>query len=177
MQPSRGYTGETLKQVLLVDAHTGTIKAYNPQNVPSWVDRVIPSETVTQYLSWYGLYHSAPWFNPSGLGQQTPASAPELLYNNVDQPVWLIPRTSASANDNSSTGLFLFDTHKNQATFYSKAAGLGIGDNVTSTFKSTRANIRGYGVASVQLYQIYNTPTWVAIYAQSTSSGDIFQAV
>jgi hypothetical protein len=177
MQPSRGYTGDVLKKVLLVDAHTGDIKVYNPQDVPSWVDRVMPSETVSQYLGWWGLYHAAPWFNPSGLGQQAPASDPELLYNNADQPVWLIPMTSSSANDNSSTGLFLFDTHKNSATLYEKAAGLGIGDNVTKTFQSTRANIRGYSVASVQLYQIYNTPTWVAIYAQSTSSGDIFQAV
>jgi hypothetical protein len=56
-------------------------------------------------------------------------------------------------------------------------AGLGIGDNLTSTFRSTRANIRGYDVASVQLYQIFNTPTWVAIYVQSTSSGDIYQDV
>lgn len=177
MQPSRGYTGDVLKKVLLVNAHTGGITIYDPQNVPSWVDRVMPSETVSQYLSWWGLYHAAPWFNPSGLGQQAPASDPELLYNNADQPVWLIPMTSSSANDNSSTGLFLFDTHKNAATFYSKAAGLGIGDNVSTTFRSTRANIRGYSVSSVQLYQIYNTPTWVAIYAQSTASGDIFQAV
>ncbi|GLV57286.1 hypothetical protein KDH_41220 [Dictyobacter sp. S3.2.2.5] len=177
MQPSRGYTGDVLSKVLLVDAHTGDIKEYSPQNVPAWVDRVMPEETVSQYLSWWGLYHAAPWFNPSGLGQQSPSSSPELLYNNVDQPVWLIPMTSASMNDNSSTGVFLFDTHKNQANFYSKSAGLGIGDNVTKTFQSTRANIRGYNVASVQLYQIYNTPTWVAIYVQNTASGDIFQAV
>jgi len=32
-------------------------------------------------------------------------------------------------------------------------------------------------VASIQLYQIYNTPTWVAIFVQNTDSGDIFQAV
>jgi hypothetical protein len=177
MQPSRGYTGDVLKKVLLVDAHTGAIKEYNPQDVPSWVDRVMPAETVSQYLSWWGLYHAAPWFNPSGLGQQTPASSPELLYNNIDQPVWLVPMTSSSANDNSSTGVFLFDTHKNSATFYKNAEGLGIGDNVATTFQSTRANIRGYSVSSVQLYQIYNTPTWVAIYAQNTDSGGIFQAV
>ncbi|GER86998.1 hypothetical protein KDW_11600 [Dictyobacter vulcani] len=177
MQPTRGYTGDALSKVLLVDANTGDIKEYNPQNVPAWVDRVMPSETVSQYLSWWGLYNNAPWFNPSGLGQQAPAGTPELLYNNVDQPVWLIAMTSASANDNSSTGVFLFDTHKNEAKFYPKSSGLGIGDNVTKTFQSTRANIRGYSVASVQLYQIYNTPTWVAIYAQTTNSGDIFQAV
>jgi len=177
MQPTRGYIGDALTEVLIVDAHTGVIKSYKPQSVPVWVDRVFPAETVTQYLQWWGLYHAAPWFNPSGLGQQSPASAPELLYNNVDQPVWLTPMTSSSSNDNSSTGVFLFDTHKNEAHFYPKAAGLGIGDNVTKTFQSTRANIRNYTVATAQLYQIYNTPTWVAIYSQQTASGDIFQAV
>jgi hypothetical protein len=176
MQPIRGYVGDTLSEVLIVDAHTGVITKYNPQSVPTWVDRVMPSDTVTQYLQWWGLYHSAPWFNPSGQGQQQPASTPELLYNTIDEPVWLIPMTSASSNDNSSTGVFLFNTHKNEANFY-PLSGLGIGDNVTKTFSSTRANIRNYDVASVQLYQIYNTPTWVAIYVQSTSSGDIFQAV
>src|SRR5262249_34605330 len=61
------------------------------------------------------------------------------------------------------------------------------------TFTSTRANIRNYQVSSVQLYQIYCVPTWVAIYTQSannsnssntsndgttaTPSGDIYQAV
>ncbi len=176
MQPTRGYTGDVLSEVLIVDAHTGDIKDYKPQDVPGWVDRVMPADIVIQYLTWWGLYHAAPWFNPSGMGQQSPASNPELLYNNVDQPVWLIPMTSASANDNSSTGVFLFDTHKNEGHFY-PLAGLGIGSNVSDTIQSTRANIRGYNVASIRLYQIYNTPTWVAIFVQSTASGDIFQDV
>ena len=176
MQPTRGYTGDVLSEVLIVDAHTGAIKKYAPQDVPSWVDRVMPADTVSQYLSWWGLYHAAPWFNPSGMGQQTTASDPQLLYNNVDQPVWLIPMTSSSANDQSSTGVFLFDTHKNEAHFY-PLAGLGIGSNVSNTIQSTRANIRGYSVDSIQLYQLYNTPTWVAIFVQTTQSGDIYQAV
>lgn len=176
MQPIRGYAGDALTEVLLVDAHTGVITKYKPTDVPKWVDRVFPSDTVTQYLQWWGLYHNAPWFNPSGIGQQQPATEPELLYNSVDQPVWLIPMTSSSSNDNSSTGFFLFNTFKNQANFY-PLGGVGIGDNVNKTFTSTSHNIRNYQVASTQLYQIYNTPTWVAIYTQSTSSGDIFQAV
>ena len=176
MQPTRGYTGDALNEVLIVDAHTGEIKKYQPSQVPAWVDRVFPSDTVTQYLQWWGQYHAAPWFNPSGLGQQSPSGTPELLYNKGDQPVWLVPMTSSSASDNSSTGVFLFNTHKNEADFY-PLSGIGIGDNVNSTFTSTRANIRNYAVTSTQLYQINGVPTWVAIYAQSTGSGDIFQAV
>src|SRR6266700_2770561 len=175
MQPSRGYIGDVLTEVLIVNAHTGEIKKYLPQDVPAWVDRVMPAQTVTDYLSWWGLFHAAPWFNPSGMGQQTPASNPELLYNNVDQPVWLIPMTSSSTNDQSSTGIFLFDTHKNEAHFY-PLAGLGIGSNVQSTFQSNSKNIRNYNVASVQLYQIYGVPTWIAIYVQSSGNGG-FQSV
>lgn len=173
MQPTRGYTGDKLSQVLIVDAHTGDIKVYNPQDVPAWVDRVMPSGTVSQYLSWWGLYHAAPWFNPSGAGQQQTAGDPQLVYNNADQPVWLVPMTSNSSNDQSSTGVFLFDTHKNEAHFYPAAAGLGIGTNVQNTFASTRANILRYGVDSYQLYSICDIPTWVAIY----SSNSIFQDV
>ncbi|MGH2506978.1 MAG: hypothetical protein ACRDHZ_06145, partial [Ktedonobacteraceae bacterium] len=176
MQPSRGYTGDQLSEVLIVDANTGNIIQYNPKAVPIWVDRVMPSDTVNQYLQWWGLYHAAPWFNPSGTGQQTPASTPQLLYNNIDHPVWLIPMTSASSNDNSSTGVFLFDTHDNQASFY-PLSGLGIGSNVSNTIQSTHSNIRNYTVDSIQLYQIYNTPTWVATFVQTTDSGSIFQAV
>ena len=63
MQPSRGYIGDVLSEVLIVDAHTGDIVKYTPKNVPTWVDRVMPSDTVTQYLQWWGLYHSAPWLD------------------------------------------------------------------------------------------------------------------
>ncbi len=173
MQPTRGYIGDMLKQVLIVDAHTGDITVYAPQNVPSWVDRVMPSATVSQYLTWWGLYHNAPWFNPSGANQQQPAGDPQLVYNNADQPVWLVAMTSNTTSDNSSTGVFLFDTHKNQASFYPAAAGLGIGANVQNTFASTRANILHYNVDSFQLYSICGVPTWVAIY----SSNSIFQDV
>ncbi|HEY1350577.1 MAG TPA: hypothetical protein VGF67_13215 [Ktedonobacteraceae bacterium] len=183
MQPTRGYTGDVLNRVLIIDAHTGSIAIKDPKvtaraasAVPTWVDRVMPSDTVIQYLQWWGLYHAAPWFNPSGAGQQAPASTPQLLYNSIDHPIWLIPMTSSSTNDNSSTGVFLFDTHDNKATFY-QLSGLGIGGNVSNTIQSTRANIRGYSVDSIQLYQIFNTPTWIAIFVQTTSSGDIYQAV
>ncbi|MBX5455993.1 MAG: hypothetical protein IRZ31_03760 [Thermogemmatispora sp.] len=176
MQPSRGYTGDVLSEVLLVDAHTGQITRYRPQDVPSWVDRVMPAATITQYLQWWGLYHAAPWFNPSGANQQVPASEPQLLYNSVDQPVWLVPMTSSSLNDNSSTGIVLFDTHANRGTFY-PLTGIGIGSNVENTIQSTRANLRSYDVDSVQLYQLYGEPTWVAIFVQHVSSGSIFQAV
>ncbi|HLV97728.1 MAG TPA: hypothetical protein VKT82_03530 [Ktedonobacterales bacterium] len=176
MQPSRGFTGELLDQVLLVDPLSGDIQSYAPQDVPSWVDRVMPSDTVSQYLTWWGQYENAPWFNPSGSGQQTPVGDPELVYNDVDKPVWLVPMTSSSGGDNSSTGVFLFSTRGNSAQFF-PLSGLAVGDTVTNAFESNPHNIRNYSVSSVQLYSIYGEPTWVAIFVQSASIGSTFQAV
>src|SRR5205085_6692801 len=51
MQPTRGYTGDMLSEVFIVDAHTGAFKNHAPQDVPGWVDRVMPADTVIQYLS------------------------------------------------------------------------------------------------------------------------------
>ncbi len=182
MRPTRGFTGETVQQVLLVDTQTGAIQSFAPSKVPSWIDRIIPADTVNDYLTWWGNYHSAPWFNPSGKGQQVPAldtnnGEPELVYNNVDQPVWLVPMTSSSGADNSSTGVVLFDTHANKGTFY-PLTGLGIGTNVTNTFQQNKNNIKNYNVSNVQLYSIYGEPTWVCTFTTSSDSGgDIFQAV
>lgn len=177
MQPTRGFTGDVVKQVLLVDPQSGTITTYAPGSVPAWVDRIIPADTVNDYLTWWGKYKKAPWFNPSGAGQQAPSTAmPELVYNQVDQPVWLEPMTSNNGTDNSSTGVMLFDTKDRIGRFY-PLNGLGATANVETTFTSNPANIRNYLVGNVQLYQIYNEPTWVATFVQKNDFGGSFQAV
>jgi hypothetical protein len=177
MQPSRGFTGNVLRSVLVVDAQTGAITAYAPERAPTWIDRVIPADIVTQYLTWWGKYLTAPWFNPSGSGQQIPSnSTPQLVYNNADVPVWLDPMTSSSGADSSSTGVVLYDTHDNRGQFY-PLGGLGVTNNVESTFKGNPHNLRGYDVGAVQLYQIFGVPTWVAVFVQSNTSGEQYQAV
>jgi hypothetical protein len=176
MQPSRGFTGDVTSKVLLVDAQSGKITAYAPNQVPGWVDRVIPSDTVSQYLTWWGLYAHAPWLNPSGAGQQKPAGQMELVYNQVDQPVWLQTMTSSAATDQSSTGVMLFDTRDMTGHFY-PLTGLGVSDNVANTFTSNPTNIQHYAVGNLELYQIYGEPTWVATFVQDADIGQIFEAV
>jgi hypothetical protein len=176
MQPTRGFTGDVVQQVLLVDPQSGKIQTYAPDKAPAWVDRIIPSDTVHQYLTWWGRYHAAPWFNPSGANQQVPAGATELVYNSVDQPVWLATMTSSASTDASSTGVVLFDTRDNSGRFY-PLTGIGVSDNVAQALTSNPSNIRDYGVGSLQLYQIYGEPTWVATFVKDNDYGQSFQAV
>ncbi len=44
MGPTRGFTGDVVKRVLLVDPQSGAIQSFAPQEVPPWVDRIIPSQ-------------------------------------------------------------------------------------------------------------------------------------
>jgi hypothetical protein len=177
MQPTRGFTGEVVRRVLLVDPQSGAITSYAPGGVPAFVDRIIPAANVDQYLTWWGKYANAPWFNPSGAGIQGPATdEPELVYNTVDQPVWLEPMTSGARTDNSATGVVLFDTRDMTGHFY-PLSGLGVTNNVVHAFESNPQNIRNYKVGNVQLYQIYKEPTWVATFVQENAYGQSFQAV
>lgn len=177
MQPSRGFTGEVVNRVLLVDTQTGAISDYAPTAVPAWVDRIIPASTVNDYLTWWGLYDKAPWINPSGAGQQQPATTtPQLVYNQVNQPVWLEPMTSSASTDNSSTGVVLYDTRDTTGRFY-PLTGLGVTANVETTFQGNPANIRGYTVDNAQLYEIYNEPTWVCSFVLKNAYGEGFEAV
>jgi hypothetical protein len=180
MQPSRGFTGEVVRSVLLVDPQSGNITSYALNKVPAFVDRVIPADAVTQYMTWWGQYAHAPWFNPSGNGQQVPAltsgAQPQLVYNTADKPVWLVPMTSSAVSDQSSTGVVLFDTRDMTGTLY-KLTGLGVADNVKTTFESNPQNIRGYTVSNVQLYSIYGEPTWVATFTEGQTVGESFQAI
>ncbi len=177
MQPTRGFIGDVTQRVLLVDSQTGDITSYPLSATPRWVDRVIPSDSVNDYLTWWGKYSQAGWFNPAGQNQQIPATdTPELVYNQVDQSVWLEPMTSSSATDNSSTGVVLFDTRDMTGRFY-RLTGLGVTDNVTSILKTNPKNLRNYDVGNVQLYEIYNEPTWVATFVQTNPYGESYQAV
>jgi hypothetical protein len=186
MAPTQGFTADVVKRVLLVDPQTGAIQNFAASKVPYWVDRIIPSSAVIDYLEWWGKYIHAPWFNPSGANQQVPevtsgVNQLQLLYDRVgknDTPVWLAPMTSSGGTDDASTGIVLFDTRDNTGHFY-PLTGLGSTSNVQATFSSNPGNIRGYQVSNMQLYDIFGEPTWVATFYQPDPDqyGEIFQAV
>ena len=136
----------------------------------------MPSSLVDNYLAWWGLYHDAPWFNPSGAKQQKPVGGIELLYNTAEQPVWLVMMSSNAQTDRSSTGVVLFSTRENAGMLY-PLTGIGVSDDVVKTISSNPSNIRNYGVGSLQLYQIYGEPTWVATFVRDSDIGQIFQGV
>jgi hypothetical protein len=185
MAPTQGFSGEVVRRVLLVDPQTGAIRSFAPADVPYWVDRIIPSSAVIDYLQWWGQYSHAAWLNPSGTNRQVPAvnssNQLQLLYDQVgqkDSPVWLATMTSNGGTNDAGTGIVLFDTRDNTGRFY-PLSGLGVASSVQTTFSSSPENIHGDLVSNVQLYEIFGEPTWVATFYQPDEDqfGEIYKAV
>ncbi|MDX1988361.1 MAG: hypothetical protein SFV17_16870 [Candidatus Obscuribacter sp.] len=181
LTPQFGVTGTVVKKILVVDATSGNIVEYEPGQAPAWLDRVFSSSLVTDRVFQWGLWSSADsrnqWPNFAGQYQMTPET-PELVYNNSDIPVWLIPMRSHQSSNASSTGVILYDTRDNKGIFYPGLSGLGVGENVTHTFQNAASNIRSFPIDAVQLYSINSVPTWVGVYTQAQGShGQSFAAV
>jgi len=58
-----GYKTES---VVVVDPVTGKVEEYSINDVPEWIDRVVPERIATDYISWYGAYPHG-WWNCCGL--------------------------------------------------------------------------------------------------------------
>ncbi len=181
LTPKFGVDGTLVKKILVIDAATGDITEFAPGAAPAWLDRVFSKELVKQIVYQWGLWSApesrAEWPNWAGQYQMT-AEDPELVYNNKDVPVWLVPMRSHQSSNASSTGILLFDTSNNHGVMYPGLSGLGVGDNVTHTFQNAASNIRSYPIDAVQLYSINGVPTWVGVYTQAQGDhGESFAAV
>ncbi len=180
--PKRTVRGDVIEKVLLVDPASGEIQEYAPDKVPAWVDRFMYADLVSEYLEQWGK-----WGDPKALRDwpqlftskfQTKPIEFELLYNDADKPVFLVPMTSLNSTDLSCTGVVLYDSNKHEGTFYPGLAGIGIGQNVIDAFQHSPRNLKGYKIGHLQLYSINGEPTWVGIYVQPAGEhGSTFAAV
>ena len=102
---------------------------------------------------------------------------PELVYNQVDQPVWLEPMTSESWQRQLQHGCHALRHQRYDGSLLSAQWAGRHQQRRNQPSQSNPQNIRNYNVGAVQLYQIYNEPTWVATFVQKNDFGDSFQAV
>lgn len=176
-----GVTGGKVVGVLVVNSETGEITRYDIGKEPAWIDRVMPGSAVEEYITWWGLWNTAPWINFSGQNTVMPAdNHPTLVYNRADgYPAWQFLMTSRSSRDSSSTGVILFDTKSNKGTLYPDT-GIAVGSDVTHAFESNPKNLKNYVTEGKALYNIYGNLTWVTTFespAASDASKSTFQAV
>jgi hypothetical protein len=169
-----GVSGSRIAKVLTVDAQTGDIAEYAPDKVPAWVKRVIPRSLVEEYAEDWGGYgdplRTRYWF---GNGQYQQETEDFELHNSVGgDPLYVLPFSSNNGNDASATGVMAVDVRTRAWTFYKGFAGKPVGAPIRIAFESfpnSPVQMNHLTVESIQLYRIYGTLTWVAIYTRVVS--------
>ena len=155
------WDGEKLHDVALVNPTTGEIRRYALDQVPVWVDRVMPSNYVQDYLTYRGQLSSG-WPNSFWSKQGlTKPEASTLIYGVGDRLEWVTGITSDTNHDDSLVGIAYTDSRTGRTTIYRVDGG------ATDTAIESAVNANAYAkqfklhAGSPQIYNIYGVMTAV----------------
>lgn len=110
-----GFSGSKANGVIIVDAETGDIKDYNLEDIPEWVDRVIPADFVIKQLDHWGRYIHG-WWNPSNKDEIQTTDGYNIVYND-GKCFYYTGMTSAGA-DEATIGFMLVNTRTKETNLY-----------------------------------------------------------
>jgi hypothetical protein len=156
------FGGTTISRVILCDASTGECTDLDVTEVPTWVDRVYPSDLLVEQYNWSGAY-SGGWIN-SWLGQEsviqtTPGTNGQEGYNYIakDDDVWLYTGVTSATADNSIVGFILINQRTAESGFYPVA-----GATEDSAMSSAEGQVQHLGYTSTfpLLLNINSQPTY-----------------
>ncbi|WHH58660.1 cell shape-determining protein [Petroclostridium sp. X23] len=149
-----GISGNKAIGVIIVDAQTGEISDYDLDNVPQWVDRVIPVDFALKQLNDWGKYVNG-WWNPSNKGVLRSTEGYNFIYNNGR--AYIYTGLTSSGADESTVGFTLIDTRTKEATFYKVS-----GSQETAAMQSAEGKVQhlAYEATFPILINVDNHPTY-----------------
>lgn len=183
-RPFGNVAGQAIEKVILIKLtkEGNEISTYDPNDPAErakypWVDRVMSYDLVKQYATDWGRYHGQfakehfwqVFFGVEMRDTMAPGHV-DLCYTSQDENVWIIPMTNTRGS-HSVMGVLVYETNRNEATWYPEINGFNISESVAQTMRGAPANIRNCPVESVQLMSIYGELTWVGIYGSPQGGG------
>jgi hypothetical protein len=177
--------GEVIKKVLIVDAQSGEISPYDPDKVPSWVDRVLSHRLQRRYVDDYLRYGWLPnsLKNFSTLwganGLQFKVLDEQEVYDDISghpRRTYLV--TSNDDTNDAAIGVLSCSTAANDCIRFD---GLKPPSkkNAESAIKAlcNPNNVAGIFVDNLQLYQIESTLTWTGVCERREKGSDGIEQV
>ena len=182
------FGGKDIPGAILVDAISGDSQYYDIQEVPSWIDRVYPSDLLLNQLENWGKYGKG-YFNT--IFSQKGVLKPTDGYNYValDDDVYIYTGLTSVSSDASNVGFALINMRTKEAKYYaisgaeeysamSSAEGKVQNLKYTATFpilinaggqptyfmslKDSAGLVKKYAFVSVENYQIVSVGDSVA---------------
>ncbi len=123
--PVKDYTiglfgGETISNVVIVNACTGEHTDYAVKDVPTWVDHVYSAELLIDYYDYYGTLRHGYW--NSVISQKDCLQTTDgynYIANNDD--VWVYTGVTSVGQDESNVGFVLMNQRTAETLYYSIA--------------------------------------------------------
>ncbi|WP_461207311.1 cell shape-determining protein [Clostridium sp. DL1XJH146] len=110
-----GFGGSKAEGVIIVDAENGDIEDYDLENIPQWVDRVIPANFVMNQLDDWGRYING-WWNPSNKDELQTTKGYNIVYN--DGECFYYTGMTSAGSDESTIGFMLINTRTKETNLY-----------------------------------------------------------
>ena len=182
------FSGTDVVGAVLLNAVTGESEYYQAGDIPSWVDRVYPSDLIIEQYNYYGNYHNGFWNSIFG---QTDCTTTTSGYNYIaqDDDVWMYTGITSVTGDRGNIGFILVNQRTKEAHYYSCAGAeessamssaegavqqfsysatfpllLNISDEPTyfMALKDEAGLVKQYAMVNVQQYQIVATGSSLA---------------
>jgi hypothetical protein len=164
--PAIGYSAYVLDGVLLIDPEDGSLQRFTSEDLPAWVDRVVPEAVAEKIVSWWGQYPHG-WWNSVWGKRDVMVTTLEsnrkesmwMVWGDDDQPYWFTGMTSAAASDQALTGVALVNSRNGHTRFHALS-----GANEEAVIQAVNAavsNYTGHHATQPILYTLYGEPAWV----------------
>ncbi|MFK7797966.1 MAG: hypothetical protein AB8E82_10975 [Aureispira sp.] len=151
-----GFSGMNAYGVAVVNAETGDIQKYTPENAPAWIDRIQPMDMVEEQLEYWGEYIHGYW-NFSNLDKKTTTRGISLVYGKDDQSYWYTGLTSVGQEE-GTIGFVLVNTRTKETTRYKQ---VGATEEAARRSAMGKVQEKKYIGSFPILYNINNVPTYV----------------
>lgn len=150
----RGFSLPEANGILLVDAQTGSIKSYDMENIPDWVDRVQPEDFVINQINNKGKYvHGI--FNFSNKDKFKTSPGHIIVYN--DNRCYLFTGITSVGADNSAIGFYMVDMKTKESVFFNMS-----GATENAAMESTEGAVQdlGYKATFPVVLNLENNPSY-----------------
>jgi hypothetical protein len=125
------YLGQVFEvdKIFIMNAKTGEIKTYMPNNVPEWVDVVYPEKLINNYIEYYGKYRNGfmSFLTGNNVIEPTSYDNKELWLVETKKGntlKWFTGMSSKNRKDNSLSSVILVDAKTLKAYIVEDTIGI-----------------------------------------------------
>lgn len=156
-----------IEGVIVLDPTTKKMDQYTMDEIPEYIDQVIPTDVASERLEWYGKYREGGFFNAlftqTGVLDVTrwgDSDGVVGLFDKQGKMQWFTDYTNATGDSDSMVAFATLESRTGKVLFYESVSGLS-GTDAKSVSSKGQLNAEELSGNVSGLFNIYGQPTWL----------------